>query len=158
MKNKSGQVSPAGVSEPKLGSAASAPAPVRLAAVIAIVQSLAVIGFGCFLIYRDITHASNDSMVYEGSAPARVGTGTAVFLFICFGFVIAGTFAMLKGKRWGRGAIVLMEFILAACSFQMMSAGAVALGVATLASALVALFLLMFVPASTQWAAAHYGG
>ncbi len=133
-----------------------APQPVRLAAGIAIVQSLAAIAFGIFLIVRTAEGAENASMVFDASTPAWVGVGTAVFIFICFGFVIAGSWAMVKGAKWGRGAIVLLQFILAASSFQMMSGGALALGLVTLVSAIVTIALLMFIPASVQWAASHF--
>lgn len=133
-----------------------APQPVLIGAGIAVVQAIAVIIFGIVLIIRDVTDAKNESMVSDAAASGWVGTGTAIFLFIVFGFVIFGAVAMIKGKRWGRGAIVLVQFILAASSFQMMSGGAIALGVLVLLSAAVTLWLLMLVPASTQWAASHY--
>lgn len=133
-----------------------APQPVLIGAGIAVVQAIAVIIFGIVLIIRDVTGAKNESMVSDAAASGWVGTGTAIFLFIVFGFVIFGAVAMIKGKRWGRGAIVLVQFILAASSFQMMSGGAIALGVLVLLSAAVTLWLLMLVPASTQWAASHY--
>ena len=63
---------------------------------------------------------------------------------------------MVKGKRWGRGAIILVELILAASSFQMFSGGSPILAVVTLLSAGAVIFLLMFVRASTEWAAANF--
>lgn len=152
---------PAGAGATSADKAASAgvvkaPQAVYIAAGIAILESFAAIGFGLFLAYRNLTGAENDSMVSTGAAAQWVGVGTAVFILICFGFVIAGALAMLRGARWGRGAVVLLQFILAASSFQMMAGGAVPLGIAVLASAVIALVLLMFVPASVQWAASHY--
>ena len=76
------------------------------------VQSIAVIIFGIFLIVREVSGAENDSMVSDSGATGFVGLGTAIFIFIVFGFVIVGSWAFVKGKRWGRGAIVLVEFIL----------------------------------------------
>lgn len=63
---------------------------------------------------------------------------------------------MLRGKRWGRGAVVLLQFILAASSFQMMSAGATGLGVVVLVAACVTLSRVMFAKSSVEWAASHY--
>ena len=63
---------------------------------------------------------------------------------------------MIKGLRWGRGAIVLVQFILAASSFQMMSGGAMLLGIATLISTLLALYLIFFAPASSEWFKLNY--
>lgn len=123
---------------------------------LAIVQAVIVIGFGCFLIYRELIHAENQSMVSDSSAANYVGTGTAIFIFIIFGYIIVSSLLMLRGKRWGRGGIILVQFILAFSSFQMMSGGAIALGVATLISTLVCLYCLMLVPASQQWFQANY--
>ncbi len=95
-------------------------------------------------------------MVSEAGALKFVGLGTAIFIFIVFGFVIIGSLAFVKGKRWGRGAVVLVEFILAASAFQMFSGGSSVLGTITLLSAIAALYFLMFVPASSQWAEANF--
>ena len=133
-----------------------APQPVLVAAALAVVQSIAVICFGIFLIVREVTGAENGSMVSDSGSGSFVGLGTALFIFIVFGFVIVGAWAMVKGKRWGRGAIILVELILTASSFQMFSGGSPLLGAVTLASAAVVIFLLMFVRASTEWAAANF--
>lgn len=133
-----------------------APRPVLLAAGIAVVQSIAVIIFGIFLIVREMSGADNASMVSDSGASPFVGLGTAIFLFIVFGFVIVGSWAFVKGRRWGRGAIVLVEFILAAMAFQMFNGGAIALGIVTLASAAVVLYLMMAVPATAQWAEQNF--
>ncbi|GEB97563.1 hypothetical protein ACTXN7_03445 [Corynebacterium flavescens] len=133
-----------------------APQPIVIATAISVVQSLAVIAFGIFLIVRELMGKENPSMISESSAGGFVGVGTALFIFVVFGFVIAGSWALLKGKRWGRGAIVLVEFILAASSFQMLSGGAVVLGAVVLVSAVAVLGLLLFVPASAQWSARNF--
>ena len=133
-----------------------APQSVLVAAALAVVQSIAVICFGIFLIVREVTGAENGSMVSDSGSGSFVGLGTALFIFIVFGFVIVGAWAMVKGKRWGRGAIILVELILAASSFQMFSGGSPILAVVTLLSAGAVIFLLMFVRASTEWAAANF--
>ena len=133
-----------------------APQPVLVAAGLAVVQSIAIICFGIFLIVRELTGAENDSMVSDSGSGSFVGLGTALFIFIVFGFVIVGAWAMVKGKRWGRGAIILVELILAASSFQMFSGGSPLLGAVTLLSAALVIFLLMFVRSSTEWAAANF--
>lgn len=120
------------------------------------VQSIAVIIFGIFLIVREVSGAENDSMVSDSGATGFVGLGTAIFIFIVFGFVIVGSWAFVKGKRWGRGAIVLVEFILGAMAFQMFSGGSVLLGIVTLASAGLVLYLLMARPEAAQWAESHF--
>lgn len=133
-----------------------APGAVIAAAGIAVLQSIAVIIFGIFLVVRELTGAENDSMVSDSGAAGFVGLGTAIFVFIVFGFVIVASWAFVKGKRWGRGAIVLVEFILGAIAFQMFSGGSAVLGAVTLASAAVVLYLLMMRPEAAQWAESHF--
>ncbi|MDK8896345.1 hypothetical protein QP999_00135 [Corynebacterium sp. MSK004] len=133
-----------------------APRAVMAAAGIAVVQSIAVIIFGIFLIVREVAGAENGSMVSDSGASSFVGLGTAIFIFIVFGFVIVGSWAFVKGKRWGRGAIVLVEFILGAMAFQMFSGGSALLGIVTLASAGLVLYLLMARPETAQWAESHF--
>lgn len=128
------------------------PRSVYVASGIAIVQAVAAIAFGIFLAVRNLTGVENDSMVSSAASAEWVGVGTAIYIFICFGFVIVGTVAMLRGARWGRGAVVLQELILACSSFQMMAGGAVALGVTVFLSAAVTLVLLNLVESSVKWA------
>nr|WP_269092939.1 hypothetical protein [Corynebacterium accolens] len=134
----------------------SAPQSVLIGAGIATVQSIAVICFGIFLIVREAVGAENDSMVSDSGSGSFVGLGTAIFIFIVFGFVIAGSWAMVKGKRWGRGAVVLVELILGASAFQMYSGGSPVLGTITLLSAVAVLYLLMFRRESSEWAASNF--
>lgn len=143
-------------SAPKEATIASPPRSVVVSAGIAVIQSVAVIIFGIFLIVREVTGAENASMVSDSGAAGYVGLGTAIFLFIVFGFVIVASRAFVKGRRWGRGAIVLVEFILAAMAFQMFSGGSPVLGAVTLASAAVVLYLLMAVPETAQWAERNF--
>ncbi len=132
------------------------PPSILYAAVLASLQSLVAIVFGAFLMVRDFTGAENDSMVTSTSTASHVGTGTAIFIFIIFGFVIASSWAMTRGKRWGRGAIVLVEFILGASSFQMMTGGSILLGIVTLVSAILTVFLIFGVKSSGEWFALNY--
>lgn len=134
----------------------SAPQSVLIGAGIATVQSIAVICFGIFLIVREAVGAENGSMVSDSGSGSFVGLGTAIFIFIVFGFVIAGAWAMVKGKRWGRGAVVLVELILGASAFQMYSGGSPVLGTITLLSAVAVLYLLMFRRESSEWAASNF--
>lgn len=139
------------VAEPHHEPATRAPRTVLIAAAIAVIQSLAVIAVGIALALRDIRGVVNNSVVSDTSAAAHIGLGTAIFIFIVFGFVIAGSIGMIRGARWGRGAVVLVEFILAASAFQMMSGGALSLGLVTLASAATVLILVLLAKPSQQW-------
>lgn len=135
---------------------AAAPQTVKAGAGIAIVQSIAVICFGLFLAAQDFLDGDDPSLESTGAAAQWVGVGSAIFILIVFGFVIAAAIAMTRGHKWGRGAIVLIEFILAASSFQMMSGGAIVLGIVTLVSALGTLYFLLLAPASSRWFATHF--
>lgn len=142
--------------EKQVKSGPKPPPSVVYAAILAALQAIAAIGFGIFLMMRDLSGAENESMVTSTSTAAHVGTGTAIFIFIIFGFVLASSFAMIRGWRWGRGAIVLVQFILAASSFQMMTGGSILLGIVTLVSCLLTLFFIFFVKSSGEWFALNY--
>lgn len=142
--------------EKQLKSGPKPPPSVIYAALLATLQSIAAIAFGVLLLVRDVSGAENASMVTSTSTASHVGTGTAIFIFIIFGFVIASSWAMIRGWRWGRGAIVLVQFILAASSFQMMTGGSVLLGIVTLISTLLTLFLIFMVKTSNEWFALNY--
>ena len=79
--------SPKNSTPPRKERKEKAPRPVLLAAGIAVVQSIAVIIFGIFLIVREMSGADNASMVSDSGASPFVGLGTAIFLFIVFGFL-----------------------------------------------------------------------
>ena len=51
---------------------------------------------------------------------------------------------------------MLVEFILGAMAFQMFSGGSALLGIVTLASAGLVLYLLMARPETAQWAESHF--
>ncbi|MGO2573944.1 MAG: hypothetical protein ACTH8I_08050 [Corynebacterium casei] len=142
--------------EKQVKSGPKPPPSVIYAALLATLQSIAAIVFGVLLLVRDLSGAENESMVTSTSTASHVGTGTAIFIFIIFGFVIASSWAMIRGWRWGRGAIVLVQFILAASSFQMMTGGSVLLGIVTLISTLLTLFLIFMVKTSNEWFALNY--
>lgn len=131
------------------------PGTIKFASLIAVVQSAIALIFAAVLIWRRIINAENDSVVSDAASANWIGAGTAGFIFIIFGTIVAAAVSQYRGKRWGRGPIVLLQVILAASSFQMMSGGAVFFGIFILASALIAL-MMIFHPQSNSWMELHH--
>lgn len=132
------------------------PAPLRWAGTIAIVQSVLVLCFAAFLIYRDVTDAEQTSLISENSNIGWVGTGTAIYLIIIFGAIIAAAISMMRGRKWGRGPVAMWEMILLPISYYMFTEGAAAAAAISAISAIVALACL-FNRQSLDWVAASYG-
>ncbi|ERJ43028.1 membrane protein [Corynebacterium pseudodiphtheriticum 090104] len=131
------------------------PATIKFASLIAVVQSVIALIFAGVLIWREIINAENNSIASDAATANWIGAGTAGFIAIIFGTIVAAALSQYRGKRWGRGPIVLLQVILAASSFQMMSGGAVFFGIFILASAVIAL-LMIFHPQSNAWMELHY--
>lgn len=132
------------------------PAPIRWAGLIAIVQSVVVLAFAALLVSRDVMGAREEDLVSDSSNINWVGTGTALFLGLIFGAAIFAAIWMMRGHQWGRGLIIYLQIIILGLSYFMFTGGAWPAGIATAASALVALFLL-FNPRSLEWAEARHG-
>lgn len=129
----------------------------KVGAGIAIVQSLIVVGYAVLLIVRQFLGYEDASIVNEGeNNMAWVGTGTAVFMLLIFGFVIFAAVTLMRGKHhWGRGPIAILQMLLLPMSFQMFQGGAVLLAVLTAVSA-IACLVMLFNKQSVEWAAQVY--
>ncbi|MDO5513093.1 hypothetical protein [Corynebacterium sp.] len=132
------------------------PVQIRWAGLIAIVQSLIILAFASFLVYRDLTGHIEEDLISDSANINWVGTGTAVFLWIIFGAAIFASIWMMRGHQWGRGLIVFLEIIILGLSWFMFSAGVWWAGILTAASALAALVFL-FNRRSLEWAEATHG-
>lgn len=96
------------------------PASIRWGGIVALIQSTIGFGYAFFLIYREATGETDPSIVYEtDNANTWVGYGTAAFFIIVFGTVVAGAINMMKGHRWGRGAVVMLNIILLPAAYYM---------------------------------------
>lgn len=128
------------------------------ASIIAIVQSLMGLGYAVFLLIRQFSGHEDPSLVITGDSGTAhyVGLGTAIFLFIVFGAVVAGGFFLIRGHLWGRGPVVVLEMILVLISFYMFRGGMPLFGAATMISAGASL-ALMFSKPSVDWAAEQRG-
>lgn len=133
------------------------PAPLRWAAIIALIQAAGALVYAGLQVYWEATGVEHESVQSASQNTEYVGYGTAVFILIVFGAMGAGAISLLRGRMWGRGLIVFMQIILLGVSYFMFSGGAVVLGTATALSAVIALVML-FNPASTHWIAQRYGG
>ncbi|QGU06650.1 hypothetical protein COCCU_03480 [Corynebacterium occultum] len=126
------------------------------AGIIAILQSAIGIGYAGLLIVRNIIGYEDPSVVTTQANMEWVGIGTAVFFLIIFGTVLAGAIITLRGGRWGRGPVAMLQMFLLPVAFYMFQGGLYFFAVATAVSALLGLILL-FNPTSTSWASQRYG-
>ena len=132
------------------------PAPMKVAAIVAILEGVVAIAGG---VYFAITQAQmgTDETLVESDTPAFafVGVGTAIFVLLVFGPMLAGAVGILRGHTWGRSLIVFLNVLLLGISVYMFSGGATTLGVITLFAGLLALGCALH-PASTSWATASF--
>jgi hypothetical protein len=118
------------------------PATVRGAGLIVAVQGATGLLIAAVLLIRAI-----------GGADQRVanGFGTAVWFVVAGGAVLAAGWALLTGRRWGRGLAVFAELLLLPVAWYLTVGSHRALfGVPVAAVALMALALL-FSPATLRW-------
>ncbi|MEV6770416.1 hypothetical protein AB0N05_17525 [Nocardia sp. NPDC051030] len=83
------------------------------------------------------------------------GYGTAAYVIILAGAVLAAGIALLRGKRWGRAIAVLANLLLLPPAWYMFTSGQAKYGIPLALVGLVTLGLL-FAPASSRWLAAGY--
>lgn len=119
-------------------------------------QSLVAFGIAIYLIIADFTSDAAPTLESEAASVNWIGTGTAIFIMILFGTVLAGAVSLLRGRHWGRSPIVMMSILLLPVSWYMLSEGLITAGIATLLSAIAALVGMLH-PQSTAWIAANYG-
>lgn len=132
------------------------PSSIRWGGIIALIQSAFGFGYAIFLIYREATGKTDPSIVYvEEGANSWVGYGTAIFFFIVFGTVVAGALNMMRGHRWGRGAVVMLNIILLAAAYYMFIEGRVFWAIITGLSAVFVLGAL-FNRRSVEWANSEF--
>lgn len=135
---------------------AEAPALMKAAAVMAVLEGIVAIGYGIYLAYVQITNGADESLVQsETSAFALVGVGTALFILCTFGPMAYGGINILRGNQWGRSIIVFMNVLLLGIAFYMFMGGATSIGVITLLAAAITLVCALH-PVSTQWATAAF--
>ncbi|BAU95155.1 hypothetical protein N24_0893 [Corynebacterium suranareeae] len=128
------------------------PASIRWGGIVALIQSTIGLVYAFFLIYREATGETDPSIVYEADgANTWVGYGTAAFFIIVFGTVIAGAINMMRGHRWGRGAVVMLNIILLPAAYYMFIEGRLSWAIITGISAIFVLGAL-FNKRAVLWA------
>ena len=81
------------------------PTPVRIAGLIAAVQGFVGAGVAVALIIRAAAGHREETVVISGY-------GTAVWFAILGGGLLAAGIGLLRGHRWGRGLVVIVELLL----------------------------------------------
>ena len=122
----------------------AAPAAVRGAGWIVVLQGVAALVVAAVLVVRGL-----------GGADQRVvnGLGTAVWFAVVGGAVLAAGYALVVGKRWGRGLGVFTQLLLLPVSWYLAVGShqpvfGIPLGIVALT-----VLLLLFSPAAVRWAA-----
>ena len=132
------------------------PADIRRAGVLGICESLVGLAYAVFLIFREITGQHDYGTVSaDGSENTFVGYGTAAFFVAVFGTVAAAGFALRRGRRWGRGPVVILQMLLLPVSWYIASAGLIIPAVIVAACSLFGLYLT-FNSRSLGWAAGAF--
>lgn len=138
------------------GATGEAPAPMKAAAVMAVLEGVVAIGYGVYLAVKQVSTGADETLVQsDTSAFAFVGIGTALFILLTFGPMAYGGINILRGNQWGRSIIVFMNALMVGVAFYMFSGGATLLGAVTLFSAAITLICALH-PASTAWATAAF--
>ncbi|MCV7197578.1 hypothetical protein [Mycobacterium angelicum] len=125
----------------------SAPRTVRAAGVIVAVEGAAALGIAAVLVVRGLAGA--DQHIVNG-------LGTAVWFVLVGGGVLAGGWALIVGKRWGRGLAVFAQLLLLPVAWYLaVGSGQLGIGIPVGVVALSVLALL-FSPPSVRWAASGH--
>lgn len=111
------------------------------------------LAYAVFLIFREITGQHDyGTVTSDGSGSLFVGYGTAAFFIVVFGTVAAAGLALRRGRRWGRGPVVILQMLLLPVSWYILSAGLIVPALVVAACALFGLYLT-FNGRSLSWAA-----
>lgn len=121
------------------------PAPVRGAGLIVAVQGAAGLVMAAVLAIRRLGGADQRGIN---------GLGTALWFALVGAAVLAAGFALISGRRWGRGLAIFTQLLLLPVAWYLTTGSdRPHFGIPLGALALTALIAL-FVPAATRWAAA----
>ncbi len=122
----------------------AAPPAVRSAGWIVVLQGAAALVVAAVLVVRGL-----------GGADQRVvnGLGTAVWFAVVGGGVLAAGYALVAGKRWGRGLGVFTQLLLLPVAWYLAVGShqpvfGIPLGIVALTA-----LILLFSPAAVRWAA-----
>jgi hypothetical protein len=120
------------------------PSTVRGAGLIVVLQGVAGLAVAAVLLVRRIAGADQHAVN---------GLGTAAWFLLVGGAVLAGGWALVTGRRWGRGLAVFTQLLLLPIAWYLTGgSNQPAFGIPLGIVALTALVLL-FTPAAVRWAA-----
>lgn len=120
------------------------PGPVRGAGVLVALQGGAALAAGTVLVLRGLAGA--DQQVVNGF-------GTAGWFALIGVAVLAAGWALLRGRRWGRGIAVFANLALLPVAWTV--AGAAPVCGAAIGLVALAVVVLLFTPSAVRWAARH---
>jgi len=120
---------------------------VRLAGTISAVQGALLLGFAVYLVIHAALGHHEDTVQISGY-------GTAVWFVVMGGALAAAGLGLLRGKRWGRGLVIIAQLVLLPVAYYLgVGSKQWAAGVVVGVSAIAALFAL-FRRESLEWYAA----
>ncbi|MEW5808683.1 MAG: hypothetical protein AB1925_04440 [Actinomycetota bacterium] len=117
------------------------PVPVRVAGGIAAVQGALALVTAVVLVIREAAGHHEDAIS---------GYGTAVWFAIMGSAVAAAGWALMTGRRWGRGIAVFANLVLLGVAWYVYSSGRLGYAV-VVAAASIAVLALLFSPAGLAW-------
>jgi len=120
---------------------------VRIAGLIAAVQGLVGAGVAVALIIRAAAGHREETVVISGY-------GTAVWFAILGGGLLAAGIGLMRGRRWGRGLVVIVELLLLFVAWYMGVGSRQYVAGIVLAAASVAALVCLFRRESIGWYAA----
>ncbi|MGC4933700.1 hypothetical protein ACLQ3C_08440 [Gordonia sp. DT30] len=132
-----------GGDERRASAADRAPTPIRVAGALTAAEGVAALVVAVILVVRGLTDDRHD---------AFNGLGTALWLAIIFGGVLAGGLALIFGRRWGRAISVVAQILLLPVAYYLFTSHQAVFAVPLAILALVTLGFL-FAPPSLRWLA-----
>lgn len=125
------------------------PPSVRYAGFLAAAQGVLALLFGFLLIIRDI--AGHEELMAVIS-----GWGTGLWFLIMGSAVLACGLALTRGKRWGRGVVVMTQMLLLPVAYYLFTSGQPVYAGILAVTALAGL-AMMFNNDAAKWQASGYG-
>lgn len=127
------------------------PATFRSAGVLVAIEGLVALVAAAVLVVRAIGGSD------ETDQSVANGYGTAGWFAVVGAAVLAAGLALVAGKRWGRAIALVVQLLLLPVVWALLTDSHQPLYGVVLGAAVVAILVLLFSPASSQWMAAEYG-
>lgn len=132
------------------------PKQMQWAGTLGIVEGAVGIAFAGFLALREaLVHHDSGAVFSDEQRGLFLAYGTSVFFLVIFGVVAIAGRNLKRGKRWGRGPVVMLQLLLIPIAYYIFSAGQWFAAILVALTAIGGLALL-FHPDSLRWAAARY--